>query len=107
MATKTINLSLDDELLKLLDQAAANAFASRSDYMRQLIVQRVRPEPKDEWDELLEMADDMEARARARGYTTDEDSVRAVKEMRAERAAEDGKVYAYSNRHQSAGNTTR
>lgn len=95
MATKTINLSLDEELLKLLDNAAAREFASRSDYIRQAVVQKLKAEPKDEWDELMDMADDMERRARARGYITDEDIVRAVKEMRAEQAAD----YAHSDRH--------
>lgn len=84
MATKTINLSLDDELLKLLDKAAADVFASRSEYMRQLIVQKVKPAPRDEWDEALEMADVISAAAEAHGYVTDDDFVRAVKETRAE-----------------------
>ncbi len=86
MATKTINLSLDDELLKLLDKAAADVFASRSEYLRQLIVQKIKPEPKDEWDEYLETMDDIEARANTSGYDDSfTDGNRAVKDYRASR----------------------
>ena len=84
MATKIINLSLDDELLKLLDKAAADVFASRSEYMRQLIVQKVKPTPKEDWDEYLEMMDDIEARASTSGYDDSfADGNRAVKDYRA------------------------
>jgi len=41
MASKTINISLDEKLLKEIDKAAKAEFASRSDYIRQSLVNQL------------------------------------------------------------------
>jgi metal-responsive CopG/Arc/MetJ family transcriptional regulator len=40
--TRTINLSLSAELLKALDKAAKKNYASRSDYIREAVLLRLR-----------------------------------------------------------------
>lgn len=42
MAGQTVNLSLPKELLARVDAAAAAEYASRSDFMRQALVERLR-----------------------------------------------------------------
>ena len=46
MATKTINISLDEKLLKEIDKAAKAEYASRSDYIRQALVGRLKHDDK-------------------------------------------------------------
>ncbi len=48
--TKTINLSLPAELLKKIDVAAKGEYASRSDYIRETLVRRLKGQRiVDEW----------------------------------------------------------
>jgi len=48
--TKTINLSLPEELLKKIDVAAKGEYASRSDFIRETIVRRLKGQRIiDEW----------------------------------------------------------
>jgi Arc/MetJ-type ribon-helix-helix transcriptional regulator len=48
--TKTINLSLPEELLKKIDAAAKGEYASRSDFIRETIVRRLKGQRiVDEW----------------------------------------------------------
>ena len=42
MATKTINISLDEKLLKEIDKAAKAEFSSRSDYIRAAVVKHLQ-----------------------------------------------------------------
>lgn len=52
--TKIINLSLPEELLKQIDKAAKNEFASRSDFIRETIVRRLKGQRiVDEWGDTL------------------------------------------------------
>lgn len=46
MATKTINISLDEKLLKEIDKAAKAEYASRSDYIRASLVTRLNTNGK-------------------------------------------------------------
>lgn len=41
MSTRTINISLDEELVKKIDKAAKGEYASRSDYIRQSVVNQL------------------------------------------------------------------
>lgn len=82
MASQIINLSLPEDLVKKIDQAAKAQYGSRSEYIRQAVVSRLRSNEA-AWDELLAMTDETEAMAKKAGYVTDEDFVRAVKEVRA------------------------
>lgn len=42
MVTKTITISLPENLLKQLDEMAAEEFTNRSDFVRQLIIERLK-----------------------------------------------------------------
>jgi Arc/MetJ-type ribon-helix-helix transcriptional regulator len=87
MPTLTINISLPEELVKKVDNAAKQEFASRSDYIRQALVNKLETDrvKQDDWDLLAELSDEIAASAAAGGYTSDEDFVRAVKEVRKDR----------------------
>lgn len=41
MSSKTINISLDEKLIKEIDKAAKAEYASRSDYIRQSVVNQL------------------------------------------------------------------
>jgi metal-responsive CopG/Arc/MetJ family transcriptional regulator len=48
--TKTINISLPEELLKKIDEEAKSEYSSRSDYIRDTIVKRLKGQRVvDEW----------------------------------------------------------
>jgi Arc/MetJ-type ribon-helix-helix transcriptional regulator len=47
MSSKTVNLSLPAELLRALDKAAKANYASRSDFIRESVVQRLKREAYD------------------------------------------------------------
>lgn len=48
--SKTINISLPDDLLKKIDEAAKNEYATRSDYIRETMVRRIKGQRiVDEW----------------------------------------------------------
>lgn len=47
---KAINITLPDELLKAIDKAAKNEYASRSDFIRESVVRRLKGQRiVDEW----------------------------------------------------------
>ncbi|HXR50308.1 MAG TPA: ribbon-helix-helix domain-containing protein [Verrucomicrobiae bacterium] len=41
MASKTINISLDEELIKKIDKAAKAEYSSRSDFIRSSVVEKI------------------------------------------------------------------
>lgn len=50
MGSKTINITLPVELVKKIDKAAKSEFASRSDYIRESLVRRLKHQRVvDEW----------------------------------------------------------
>lgn len=84
MATQIINLSLPEDLVKRVDKAAKREYASRSEYIRQALVGRLRSQDSDIWEALATGADEVRESAKRAGYETDKDFVRAVKEVRQE-----------------------
>ena len=56
MKSKKVEFVINDELLEQLDEAAAKSFTTRSDYVRECIVLRLRKEEivKQEKDEFYE-----------------------------------------------------
>ncbi len=90
MTTQTLNISLPQELVKKI-AAAKVEFASRSDFIRQALVGKLRVsearEQSDAWSLLESLSDEIAGNAEKLGYSTDEDFVRVVKEIRAERAS--------------------
>ena len=87
MSTQTINISLPEDLVKEIDDAASVEFASRSDYIRQALVGKLRADKarQDDWDLLEALATEIGENAAKQGYKTEEDFVRAVKEVRRDR----------------------
>lgn len=89
MSTQTINISLPKELIEKIDAAAKAEFASRSDYIRQALVGKLRTDriQADDWDLLEALSTEIAEKAAAEGYLSDEDFVRATKEIRRNRLA--------------------
>ena len=89
MSTQTINISLPEELVKKIDRAAKEEFASRSDYIRQALVSKLRADKirdeADDWQLLESLMEEAAEGAQKNGYMTDDDFVRAVKEIRREK----------------------
>jgi metal-responsive CopG/Arc/MetJ family transcriptional regulator len=87
MSTQTINISLPEDLVKKIDKAAGAEFASRSDYIRQALVSKLRTDRvhQDDWDMLEALTIEITEKATKQGYKTAADSVRAVKEVRSDR----------------------
>ena len=81
MATQIVNVSLPKELVKRIDSAAKGEYASRSEYIRQAVLTRLRVQEKDIWAALEEASAEVSSQATRLGYTTDEDFKRAVKEV--------------------------
>ncbi len=84
MSTQTINISLPEDLVKEIDKAAKVEFASRSDYIRQALVSKLKTDKTqhNDWDLLEALSIEIAESASKRGYETSADSVRAVKEVR-------------------------
>lgn len=82
MSTQIINLSLPEELVKKIDRAAKGQYASRSEFIRQAVVNRLRTEDGEVWGALIAGAEEVRSSAERAGYVTDRDYARAVKEVR-------------------------
>lgn len=93
MSTQTINISLPEELVKKIDSAAKAEFASRSDYIRQALLGKLRADKvqSDDWDLLEALSVEIIRAANKEDIKTDEDFVRAVKEVRRDRLAKAAK----------------
>ena len=89
MRSQTINISLPADLLGQLDKAAKAAFRSRSGFIQDAVITKLQlaklRQEEEDWLALEQSAAELEEVAKRRGYTTDEDFVRLVKEVRAER----------------------
>jgi Arc/MetJ-type ribon-helix-helix transcriptional regulator len=86
MPTQTVNISLPEELVSQIDKAAKGDYTNRSEYIRQAVVKKLKTEQttQQDWAVLETMLSDAGVAAAERGYVTDDDFVRAVKEVRRE-----------------------
>jgi len=93
MSTQTINISLPKELIKEIDNAAKSEYASRSDYIRQALVGKLKSDKSqsDDWDLLEALSLEIAKSANKEGYETDEDFVRTTKEVRRSKLAKTAK----------------
>jgi Arc/MetJ-type ribon-helix-helix transcriptional regulator len=82
MSSKIVNISLPEELVDKIDTAADADYASRSEYIRQAVVTRLKAQDSYVWEELATGADEVRDKAKKAGYETDADYARAVKEVR-------------------------
>lgn len=82
--TQTINISLPKELIEQIDKLAKAHYASRSDYIRQALVGKLKKDQAEQqdWDVFNSLSAEITRKATEQGYTTDQDFVRAVKEVR-------------------------
>lgn len=89
MSTRTINISLPKELIRKVDNAAKAEYASRSDYIRQALVGKLKADQAraDDWDLLEALSTEIAEKATQAGYELDDDFVRATKEVRRDRLA--------------------
>ncbi len=57
MATKTFNVSMDEELLRKIDKAAKAQYSSRSDYLRTLVLDKLennkKPDVQTEYNQFV------------------------------------------------------
>jgi metal-responsive CopG/Arc/MetJ family transcriptional regulator len=67
MATKTLNIALDESLLKEIDKAVKNDMGSRSEYFRRLALNDL--ERRREWKSVLDMSNQ---KGRDLGITSEE-----------------------------------
>lgn len=66
MSSKIINISLPEELLKKIDKSAGSEYASRSDFIRETLVRRIKGQrivdewgdPLGEWDGGIDLRDE-------------------------------------------------
>ena len=82
MSTQIINLSLPKDLVERIDKAALSQYASRSEYIRQAVVGRLRNEQDEGWNNLVLLSEELGSKARRAGLLTDDDFVQAVKDIR-------------------------
>jgi metal-responsive CopG/Arc/MetJ family transcriptional regulator len=86
VSTQTINISLPKDLVKKIDEAAKAEFASRSDFIRQALVGKLRAvESRDrasDWLLLEALSEEVANNAERLGNVSDDDLVRAVKKVR-------------------------
>lgn len=90
MSTQTINISLPKELINKVDIAAKAEYASRSDYIRQALVGKLKADQAqaDDWDLLEALSMEIAEKATKAGYKSDDDFVRATKEIRRSKLAQ-------------------
>ena len=82
MTSQIINISFPEELVKKIDAVAKANYATRSEFIRQSVVTRLQLKDNDAWDALVAGADELQLKAKQSGYTSDDDFIRAVKEVR-------------------------
>ena len=89
MPAQTINISLPKVLIEEIDKVAKTEFSSRSDYIRQALVSKLRADKVrlDDWELLEALSSEIEANSKKAAYSNDQDFVRAVKEVRSSRLA--------------------
>lgn len=80
--TKTINISLPEELLKRIDAEAKAEYASRSDFIRDTLVKRLRNQRVvDEWGDEGSWETVVNFREIDSGGVSSEDVLAAIKQL--------------------------
>ena len=80
MATKTLNIALDESLIKEIDRAVKKDLGSRSEYFRRLALRDL--ERRRDWKELFDNANKM---GRAMGITSEEQVYQIIDEYKSEK----------------------
>lgn len=77
MKSRTLNISLPEELVQKMDEQANKEFSSRSDFIRVAIARQLRD--RQEWGKIFEYGQEI---GRQAGISNEEDVVRIVREYR-------------------------
>ena len=87
MSIQTINISLPKKLVEEIDSAAKAEYASRSDYIRQALVGKIKADKAqaDDWGLLEALSMEIAEKAAKKSYKSDNDFVRITKEVRRSR----------------------
>jgi len=80
MATKTLNIALDDKLIKAIDSAVKKDMGSRSEYFRRLALRDL--ERRQQWKELFDAGN---AKGRKLGITSEEQVYQAIDQYKSEK----------------------
>ena len=70
MAVKTLNISLDEKLLKKVDKVIAEDLATRSEYFRRLALNDIRR--REEWRQILKRGQKV---GKQYNFTSEEDAL--------------------------------
>lgn len=79
MATKTLNIALDEELIRRIDEAVKKDMGSRSEYFRRLALHDL--ERRREWKEVLDAANE---RGRKAGISSEQQVYDIIAEYKRE-----------------------
>lgn len=80
MATKTLNIALDEKLLKEIDEAVKKDMGSRSEYFRRLALSDL--ERRRDWNDLFDRANQ---KGKALGITSEEQVYKILDEYKREK----------------------
>lgn len=80
MATSTVNISFDENLLKAIDEVAKKEFRSRSELLREAA--RLYIERKEKWNHIFASFDQIDGNSQL----TDKDVLDEIKKYRKEKA---------------------
>jgi len=86
MATKTLNIALDEKLIKEIDKAVKKDMGSRSEYFRRLALDDLGR--RREWKELFDRAN---AKGRAMGIASEEQVYKIIKDYKIEKRQKQAK----------------
>ncbi len=81
-------MAFPDVLLKKIDKLAKAEYTTRSDFIRQTLLQTAQQREQQEADQLKQLGADLAADVRAAGYRTDADFDRLAKEVRGYKKAQ-------------------
>ncbi len=77
MATKTLNIALDEELIKRIDNAVKKDLGSRSEYFRRLALRDLQR--RREWNQVFDAANE---KGRKMGITSEQQVYDAISEYK-------------------------
>lgn len=82
MATKTLNIALDENLIKDIDKAVRQDMASRSEYFRRLAIRDLQR--RSEWKRVLDVSNEKGHRL---GITSEQQVYKTIAEYKREKRA--------------------
>lgn len=84
MKTKTFNVSMPEDLVKIIDTQAKKQFETRSSLLRRLVKSYVAETEAREWDKLFALGRQQAKKLEKLGVKNEQDVIRLVREYRRE-----------------------